>query len=152
MITSGLMSSKTNEWSTPNDLFQKLDLEFHFTLDPCCTHENAKCKKHFTSEENGLMQNWSNDIVFMNPPYGRQIGNWIKKAHESSLEGATIVCLIPARTDTIYWHKHIWDEIKNKPRLGVEIRFIKGRIKFGEYKSSAPFPSAIIVFSNLTRI
>jgi len=146
------MSSKTNEWSTPNDLFQKLDLEFHFTLDPCCTHENAKCKKHFTSEENGLMQNWSNDIVFMNPPYGRQIGNWIKKAHESSLEGATIVCLIPARTDTIYWHKHIWDEIKNKPRLGVEIRFIKGRIKFGEYKSSAPFPSAIIVFSNLTRI
>ena len=139
MITDGMMSSKTNEWSTPNDLFSDLDLLFGFTLDPCCTHENAKCKKYFTKEDNGLIQDWSKDIVFMNPPYGREIGKWMKKAYESYLAGATVVCLIPSRTDTRYWHDYA---MKGK------ITFIKGRLYFGDGTGPAPFPSVIITFEH----
>lgn len=135
------LSSKTNEWGTPSELYEKLNKEFHFTLDPCCTHENAKCERHFTIAEDGLAQDWSRDIVFMNPPYGTKIPHWIKKAYDESAKGATVVCLIPARTDTTYWHNYIF---------GIaEVRFIKGRIKFiGEQVGSgaAPFPSAIVIF------
>lgn len=99
--------STSNEWSTPDDLYCELNKRFKFTLDPCCTNENAKCLKHFTSKENGLIQDWSKDIVFMNPPYGREIGKWIRKAYEESRKGATVVCLIAARTDTSYWHGSI---------------------------------------------
>lgn len=132
-------SSKTNEWTTPNDLYNKLNDEFKFTLDPCATHKNHKCNKYFTIEDNGLIQNWSNEVVFMNPPYGREIKKWIKKAYEESLKGATVVCLIPARTDTTYWHDYIFNKAS-------DIRFLKGRLKFGDSKNSAPFPSAIIVY------
>ena len=132
-------SSKTNEWSTPQDFFDELDKEFNFTLDPCATSENAKCTKYFTVEDDGLKQDWSNDIVFMNPPYGRDIKYWIKKAYEESLNGATVVCLIPARTDTTYWHNYIFGKAD-------DIRFIKGRLKFGGSKNPAPFPSAIIIY------
>lgn len=131
-------SSKSNEWETPQALFNELNAEFHFTLDPCSTHENAKCEKHFTIEEDGLRQDWSNDIVFMNPPYGNEQKLWIKKAYEESLKGATVVCLIPARTDTITWHTYIFNK--------AEIRFLKGRVKFGDGKNSAPFPSAIVIY------
>ena len=132
-------SSETNEWSTPIDLYNSLDEIYNFTLDPCSTKENAKCDKFFTIEDNGLIQDWSNEIVFMNPPYGREIKDWVKKAYEESLKGATVVCLIPSRTDTKYWHDYIFPYSR-------EITFLKGRLKFGNSKNSAPFPSAIIVF------
>ena len=132
-------SSKTNEWSTPQDFFDELDKEFNFTLDPCATSENAKCNKYFTVEDDGLKQDWSKDVVFMNPPYGREIKYWVQKAYEESLKGATVVCLIPARTDTAYWHDYIFGKAD-------DIRFIKGRLKFGGSKNPAPFPSAIIIY------
>lgn len=132
-------SSKTNEWSTPQAFFDELNKEFNFTLDPCATSENAKCTKYFTVEDDGLKQDWSNDVVFMNPPYGREIKYWVQKAFEESLKGATVVCLIPARTDTTYWHNYIFGKAD-------DIRFIKGRLKFGGSKNPAPFPSAIIIY------
>ncbi|MDU0422519.1 DNA N-6-adenine-methyltransferase [Staphylococcus haemolyticus] len=132
-------SSKSNEWTTPQYLFDELNDEFNFTLDPCATDENAKCSKYFTIEDDGLSKDWSNDVVFMNPPYGREIKKWIKKAYEESLNGATVVCLIPARTDTTYWHDFIFDKAD-------DIKFLKGRLKFGNSKNSAPFPSAIVVY------
>ena len=132
-------SSKTNEWSTPQDFFDELDKEFNFTLDPCATSENAKCNKYFTVEDNGLKQDWSKDVVFMNPPYGREIKYWVQKAYEESLKGATVVCLIPSRTDTKYWHDYIFGKAD-------DIRFIKGRLKFGGSKNPAPFPSAVVVY------
>ena len=132
-------SSKTNEWSTPQEFFDELDKEFNFTLDPCATSENAKCTKYFTVEDDGLKQDWSKDTVFMNPPYGREIKYWVQKAYEESLKGATVVCLIPARTDTAYWHDYIFGKAD-------DIRFLRGRLKFGESKNPAPFPSAIIIY------
>lgn len=134
-----MFSSTTNEWYTPIDFFEQLNNEFSFTLDPCSTHENAKCEKHYTLDENGLLQDWSKDIVFMNPPYGKELKEWVKKAYEESLRGATVVCLIPSRTDTSYWHDYIFGKAK-------DIRFIRGRLKFGGSKNSAPFPSAVIVY------
>ena len=136
-------SSKSNEWATPQNLFDELNDEFNFTLDPCATDENAKCNKYFTIEDDGLSKDWSNEVVFMNPPYGREIKKWIKKAYEESLKGATVVCLIPARTDTTYWHDFIFDKAD-------DIRFLRGRLKFGNSKNSAPFPSAIVVYPGVT--
>ena len=117
-------SLKSNEWYTPQYLFDELNEKYQFTLDPCASHENAKCDKYFTIEDDGLTKDWSKDIVFMNPPYGRNIKHWIKKAYEESVKGATVVCLIPARTDTTYWHDYIFNNAYN-------IKFLKGRIKFG---------------------
>ena len=133
--------SKSNSWETPQDFFDKLNDEFGFTLDPCASEENHKCDKYYTIEDNGLKQDWSNDIVFMNPPYGREIKHWVRKAYKESLKGAVVVCLIPARTDTRYWWDYIFPYAK--------IRFIKGRLKFGKNGvfSPAPFPSAIVVFN-----
>ncbi|WP_077700309.1 phage N-6-adenine-methyltransferase [Staphylococcus hominis] len=136
-------SSKSNEWSTPQNLFDELNDEFNFTLDPCATDKNAKCSKYFTIEDDGLSKDWSNEVVFMNPPYGREIKKWIKKAYEESLNGATVVCLIPARTDTTYWHDFIFDKAD-------DIRFLRGRLKFGNSKNNAPFPSAIVVYRGVT--
>ena len=123
-------SSKSNEWYTPQYLFDELNEKYQFTLDPCASHENAKCDKYFTIEDDGLTKDWSKDIVFMNPPYGRNIKHWIKKAYEESVKGATVVCLIPARTDTTYWHDYIFNNAYN-------IKFLKGRIKFGGSKQCA---------------
>lgn len=134
-----MFSSKTDLWSTPWNFFEKLNDEFHFTLDPCSTHENAKCYKHFTIEEDGLLQDWGNEVVFCNPPYGRQIKDWVKKAYEESQkDNTTVVMLIPARTDTIYFHEYIYHK--------AEIRFIKGRLKFGDATNAAPFPSMVVIF------
>ena len=133
-------SSKSNDWATPHQTFNELDNEFNFTLDPCASHQNAKCEKYFTKEDDGLSQDWSNEIVFMNPPYGREIGKWVEKAYRESLKGAVVVCLIPARTDTKYWHNFIFPY--------AEIRFIKVRLKFGGSKNAAPFPSAIVIYKN----
>jgi len=134
---------KTNEWATPQYLFDALDQEFHFTLDPCATDENHKCARYFTSKEDGLSKSWARERVFMNPPYGNQIGLWIAKAFTESLQGALVVCLIPSRTDTRYWHDYVMK--------ADEIRFIQGRVKFvGRSDESAPFPSAIVVFQPVT--
>ena len=133
-------SSKTDLWATPQNFFDRLDSEFNFTLDPCSDGNNNKCKRYFTKEDDGLVQDWSGETVFMNPPYGRVIGDWIKKAYKESLNGATVVCLIPSRTDTKYWHEYVMK--------AEEIRFVKGRLKFGDSSNSAPFPSAVVIFRN----
>ena len=130
-----MFSSKTPEWETPQDLFDKLNAEFNFDLDVCATQENAKCKLFYSS--GSLELEWPvNMVKWMNPPYGRTIGLWVKKASENPLT----VCLLPARTDTKWFHNYIY----NKP--GVEIRFIKGRLKFGHATNSAPFPSMLVIF------
>lgn len=135
-----LFSSATDVWATPQDLFDKLNAEFGFNLDPCALPENAKCEKYFTPEINGLAQSWGGCKVFCNPPYGRQIYDWVKKAYnESRKPDTTVVMLIPARTDTRYFHEFIYHRAK-------EIRFIKGRLKFGSAKNAAPFPSMIVIF------
>lgn len=140
MNTDVMFSSKTDMWSTPQDFFNKLDEEFHFNLDPASTHENAKCEKHYTKVEDGLIQDWQGHVVFVNPPYGREIGKWVEKAYmESKKDNTTVVMLIPSRTDTKWFHQYIYNVAK-------EIRFIKGRLKFGGSKNSAPFPSMVVVF------
>jgi len=129
--------SETDMWATPQELFNGLNVEFKFDLDPCAIAENAKCKDFYTPEQDGLIQNWGQSAVFMNPPYGRAIKAWMQKAYESSLQGATVVCLVPARTDTAWWHDYA---------MKGEIRLLRGRLKFGGHKNSAPFPSAVIIF------
>ena len=133
-------SSKTNMHATPLDFWVKLDAEFGFELDVCASAENAKCERYFTKEQDGLAQEWRG-VCWMNPPYGRQIGKWVEKAYESSLRGATVVCLLPARTDTAWWHEYV---MKSN-----DVRFIRGRLKFGDAKNSAPFPSAVVVFRGM---
>ena len=135
-----MFSSKSNEWTTPQNLFDELNKEFNFTLDPCSTHENHKCNKYYTIEEDGLSKDWSGETVFVNPPYGRELKVWIKKCYEES-KNAKIVMLIPSRTDTTYFHDYIYNK--------AEIRFIRGRLKFGDSKNSAPFPSMIVIFKNI---
>lgn len=129
---------KTDEWATPQWLFDQLDAEFHFTLDPCSTDENTKCEKHYTKEQDGLAQDWSGETVFCNPPYGRELPRWIQKCAMSAGGGATVVLLIPARTDTKAFHEYIYGT--------AEIRFIKGRVRFGGAKYNAPFPSMIVIW------
>lgn len=138
-IQKAMVSSKSNEWSTPQDLFDELNKEFHFTLDPCSTDENAKVHNHFTIVDDGLKKDWTRDIVFMNPPYGGHTGDWLRKAYVSSQGGATVVCLIVSSTDRSYWHDIIFP-------YAYQIRFIRGRLHFGQSKTSAPFASAIVVF------
>lgn len=133
------MSSKTDNWATPQDFFDKLNEEFHFTLDPCADNENHKCDLFFTREQNGLNQDWGGHTVFCNPPYGREIADWVKYAYEQSQKpDTTVVMLIPARTDTRYFHEYIYNK--------AEIRFIRGRLKFGDATSAAPFPSMVVVY------
>ena len=137
MDTEVHFSSKTDQWSTPQAFFDELNKEFNFTLDPCCDETNHKCKKFFTKEQDGLAQSWDNEVVFMNPPYGREIGKWVEKA---SITKGIVVCLLPARTDTRWFHNFVYHK--------AEIRFIKGRLKFGDAKNSAPFPSMLCIYNN----
>ena len=135
---NAMFSSKTVEWATPQNLFDALDTIHHFTLDPAATHENAKCARHFTKEQDGLAQNWGGETVFCNPPYGRDIGAWVKKGfQEGQKPGTKVVMLLPARTDTKWFHDYC---TKGK------IEFLRGRLKFGEAKESAPFPSMLVTF------
>lgn len=135
-----MFSSKTGNWATPQEFFDKLDWRFGpFDLDPCASPHNTKCANFFTEAEDGLSKDWSGHTVFVNPPYGRGIEKWIKKAYdESRHENTKVVMLIPARTDTKYWHQYIM--------RADEIHFVKGRLKFGDSDNCAPFPSAVIVF------
>lgn len=137
-MNRALFSSATEEWATPKDFFDALDAEFHFTLDPCSTDDNAKCAKHYTKEQDGLSQDWTGERVFCNPPYGREMPRWIAKCAEHGMRGGVAVMLIPARTDTRAFHEYIYHK--------AEIRFIRGRLKFGGAKNSAPFPSMVVVF------
>lgn len=135
-----LWSSATDEWSTPQDVFNILDREFGFTLDPCATADNAKCRLYFTQNEDGLKQDWGGHRVFVNPPYS-DIKEWVKKAYYSSLKaGTVVVMLIPARTDTTWFHEYV--------TKAAEVRFIRGRLKFGGSDNSAPFPSMLVIFKH----
>jgi phage N-6-adenine-methyltransferase len=139
-------SSATGEWETPQGFFDKLDKEFVFSLDVCATGKNSKCKYYIDKEADGLDTKWDEGVWFCNPPYGRGIGKWVKKAVQESLLGNSGVMLLPARTDT-KWFSYIWNHKTHRPRKWVrEVRFIKGRLKFGGAKSAAPFPSVVVVF------
>ena len=141
MEVSLMFSSKSDNWATPQRLFDELNREFAFTLDPCASVENAKCDFFYTKEDNGLLQNWGGHNVFCNPPYGKEIGKWVAKcAEESNKFNTCCVMLIPARTDTKWFHQYIWGK--------AEVRFLKGRLKFGNAKNAAPFPSMIVIFKN----
>lgn len=139
MVATQLLTSTTDEWATPQDLFDRLNACFRFTLDPCATKENHKAPKYYTREQDGLKQDWGGEIIWCNPPYGRTIGEWIKRCAEHQ---GIAVMLIPARTDTRWWHQYI----DGNPNASVH--FIKGRLKFGGAKNPAPFPSAIVIFTN----
>ena len=148
-----MFSSVSNEWETPQDLFNKLNNKYHFTLDPCSTDYNHKCAKYYTIETDGLSKDWSGETVFVNPPYGRAIKKWVKKCYDENKNNNTkIVMLIPARVDTSWFHDYIYNNPKAKTI------FIRGRLKFlnrmlpsyredGNFKlSPAPFPSMIVIF------
>lgn len=144
MLNQGLFSSEKQDWCTPQQFFDELDAEFHFVLDAAATHQNSKCKRCFTPEDDGLIQNWDmGGAVYCNPPYGKEIGLWVKKAYEEAQKGTTIVMLIPARTDTKYFHEYIYHK--------AEIRFVKGRLKFtdenGTPKGTVPFPSMVVIYN-----
>ena len=136
---AAMCQSNDMTWATPDEWFNYLNLEFKFTLDPCCTTETAKCKKFYTPEDDGLTKNWGEERVFMNPPYGKEIGAWMAKAYSEALNnGALVVCLVPARVDTKWWH--------NSAAKTSEIRFPIGRLTFVGASASAPFPVAIVIF------
>ena len=138
MINKALFTSNSDDWVTPHDIFQRLNKEFNFNLDPCASHENHKCDTYYTVDNDGLSQSWGGYRVFCNPPYS-EINKWVEKAYrESRQDNTLIVLLIPARTDTRYFHNFIYQR--------AEIRFVKGQLKFGQSKNSAPFPSMIVIF------
>lgn len=137
MNTKVMFSSATELWATPQDFFDKLDAEFRFNLDVCALPENAKCAAFYSPAVDGLSQPWYGNC-WCNPPYGRQVGRWVAKAAQSAAEGATVVMLLPARTDTAWFHDHVYGK--------AEVRFIRGRLKFGGCPNSAPFPSMVVVF------
>ena len=144
MNTDVMFSSKTDDWATPQDLFDYLNDKFHFTLDVCADKDNHKCGKYFTKEDDGLNQSWDG-VFWMNPPYGKEIGKWVEKAYNEAYKYSTRtdktynvgVLLLPARTDTKWFHEYC---------VKGEVIFIKGRLKFGDGKNSAPFPSMIVIF------
>jgi phage N-6-adenine-methyltransferase len=136
-----MFSSKSIEWGTPDNFYTVLNKKFGpFTLDVCATKDNAKCVKYFTIKDDGLSQDWSDNICFMNPPYGRNLaGKWVEKAYNESQKSNTVViCLLPSRTDNKWFNNYC---MKAK-----EIHFVKGRLKFGKEKNSAPFPSMVVIF------
>ena len=137
MNTDVMFSSKKDLWETPQEFFGELDREFHFDLDVCALPENAKCARYYTPEQDGLSQPWRG-VCWCNPPYGREISSWVRRGFLAAVCGATVVMLLPARTDTRWFHEYIYGK--------AEVRFIKGRLKFGGSKNSAPFPSMVVIF------
>ena len=140
MIAESLFSSKTDQWATPPELFDRIARRYGpFELDVCALPGNAKCSQYFSPEQDGLKQTWSGRC-WCNPPYGRKIGRWVKRAWESSTNGATVVCLLPARTDTKWWHEYVIPYAR--------IEYLRGRVHFGDSANGAPFPSAVAVFES----
>jgi phage N-6-adenine-methyltransferase len=137
LYTGVALSSNTDKWSTPPKTYAALNNEFHFTLDVCASSANAKCAAYYSETDDGLVQEWGSNVCWMNPPYGKTIKMWMRKAYEASQNGATVVCLVPSRTGTHWWHDY---------SMKGDIRFIRGRLKFGDSKNSAPFDSAVVVF------
>jgi site-specific DNA-methyltransferase (adenine-specific) len=138
-ISKALYSSRTDEWSTPQDIFDELHHEFNFTVDAAASKDNAKCKRYFDKETDGLKQSWAGETVWCNPPYGREIGKWMKKALvESRHPRTTVVMLVHARTDTAWFHDYVYHR--------TEIRFLRGRLKFGGAQYNAPFPSMVVIY------
>lgn len=133
-INKGLFTSTTDLWETPQSFFDQLNNEFGFDLDVCALPENAKCDRYYTSDDDGLKQKWSG-VCWCNPPYGRQIGKWVEKAYKAD---CTVVMLLPARTDTAWFHDYIYGK--------AEICFVRGRLKFGGAKWNAPFPCMVVVY------
>lgn len=142
-IHESLYSSRSEEWPTPPAFFEDLSREFKFTLDPCATAENAKCKLFYTKEDEGLIQDWGKHTVFCNPPYGKMMRQWARKCYEASQAGATVVLLAHSRTDTRWFHEWVYGK--------AELRFVKGRLKFGDGKQSAPFPSLVAIYRPPTK-
>ena len=141
MLTKGLFTSKTDEWGTPKSIFDELNKTFHFTIDVCADASNHKCEKYFTKEQDGLRQDWGGGVIWCNPPYGREIGKWVEKC---AMHRGVAVMLVPARTDTKWWQDYIY----HNPN--AQVRFFRGRLKFNDGKNPAPFPSALIIFCNLS--
>lgn len=139
MNTDLMFSSEKDDWETPQDFFDALNAEFHFTVDVCANEQNHKCGHYYTKEQDGLSQEWDG-VVWCNPPYGKEVYKWVEKASDSQANGATVVMLVAARTDTKWFHDYIYNH------ENVEVRFVKGRLKFGGSKNAAPFPSMVVVF------
>lgn len=137
--TDVMFSSASDLWSTPQAYFDSVAKEFPFTLDVCALPENAKCQNFFSPQDDGLSKDWKG-VCWMNPPYGRVIGKWIQKAYESAKAGAVVIGLLPARTDTKWFHDYIYGK--------AEVRFIRGRLKFGGCANSAPFPNMLVIWKN----
>ncbi|HEU4648553.1 MAG TPA: DNA N-6-adenine-methyltransferase [Gemmatimonadales bacterium] len=130
-------ASATDDWATPQDLFNRYDAKHHFTLDAAASSANAKCRRYFTKANDGLAQNWGQETVWVNPRYGRVLAAWVQKAFEASQRGATVVLLLPARTCTRWFHEYA---------LRGDVEFLKGRVKFGGASTAAPFPSMVVTF------
>ena len=136
-----MFSSKSDNWATPQSFFDELNKEFNFIIDVCADETNHKCEIYYNKVVDGLTKEWTNDAVWCNPPYGRAIGEWVKKAYEDQKKYSNvIVMLLPARTDTKWFHNYIYGK--------AEIRFIKGRLKFGNSNTPAPFPSMVVIYRN----
>lgn len=152
-LSPALFSRRSDEWVTPPDLYAALDAEFGFTLDAAATAENATCPTYLDQDRDALTQPWhlipshrhGAPVVWLNPPYSL-IKPFMAHASEASRHGCTVVCLVPSRTDTQWFHDYVWDQDRHQPRNGVEVRFLRGRLKFGDGTGSAPFPSALIIF------
>lgn len=137
MKTEVIFSRKTDEWETPQEFFEKLDSEFNFEIDVCATSENSKCSSFIGKDDDGLSLEWQGHRCWMNPPYS-QVAKWMKKAHEESQKGSTVVCLVPARTDTKWFHDFVIGK--------AEVRFIKGRLRFGSSQYNATFPNMLVIY------
>lgn len=138
---NGRYNGNGRHWATPPEIFEPLNAEFGFTLDPCATPESAKCARYFTEEQNGLIQDWGREVVFMNPPYGKEIYAWTKKARAAADAGATVVGLLPASTDLAWWHEDIVGR--------ASCRYIRGRVRFltgGKYRASGFSPSVVVIW------
>jgi site-specific DNA-methyltransferase (adenine-specific) len=140
MNRKAMFSSNSDNWATPQYFYNELNDEFSFSLDPCADQSNHKCEKYFTKQDDGLSKDWSGETVFCNPPYGRAIKNWVKKCFDEVYNGncQCAVMLIPARTDTAWFHDFIYQK--------AEIRFVRGRLRFGDSTENAPFPSMVVIF------
>lgn len=137
-FTQERFKTRRDDWSTPDEFWQRLDTEFHFTCDAAASTRNTKCPFYFDKETNALVQDWSGHICWLNPPYGRQLSTWVRKAYaEARDHGATVVCLIPARTNTEWFHEYV---------MRGEIRFVRGRLQFGDAHHGLPLPLAVVIF------